>query len=80
MFSKGYDSFLRLLVQARKRTGLTQAGLAARLGRPQSYVSKYEHGERRIDIIEFLEIAEATKIDPGTFITDLRRRMKKDRH
>jgi transcriptional regulator with XRE-family HTH domain len=52
------------LVQARKSKDLTQADLADRLGRPQSFVSKYERGQRRLDVVEMIEIAEVLKIDP----------------
>ncbi|MFT8809054.1 helix-turn-helix domain-containing protein [Gluconobacter sp.] len=45
-----------LLVEARKTGGMTQAELAASLGKPQSFVAKYENGERRIDVIEFADI------------------------
>lgn len=45
-----------LLVEARKAKGLTQAELATALGKPQSFVAKYENGERRIDVIEFVDI------------------------
>jgi transcriptional regulator with XRE-family HTH domain len=48
-----------LLVQARSDAGLSQVDLAARLNRPQSYVSKYESGERRLDLVEFIEVTEA---------------------
>ena len=48
----------QLLVEARQAAGLTQAELAARLRRPQSYVSKYESGERRLDVIELIEAAD----------------------
>ena len=48
-----------LLVQARSDAGLSQVDLAARLHRPQSYVSKFESGERRLDVVEFIEVAEA---------------------
>lgn len=51
-----------LLVEARKATGLTQAELADALGKPQSFVAKYENGERRIDVIEFVDIASALGI------------------
>ena len=47
---------------------LTQAQLAARLERPQSFVAKYEGGERRLDVIEFMEVAEAIGFDPAEFI------------
>ena len=51
---------------------LTQAHVAARLERPQSFVAKYEGGERRLDVIEFLEVAEAIGFDPTEFIRRLR--------
>lgn len=51
-----------LLVEARKAKGLTQAELAAALGKPQSFVAKYENGERRIDVVEFIDIATALDV------------------
>lgn len=59
-----YKEFRELLIESRKAGNLTQAGLAARLGKPQSFVSKYERGERRLDVIEFGEVARALNIDP----------------
>jgi transcriptional regulator with XRE-family HTH domain len=47
------------LVNARERAGFTQQQLADKLGKHQSFVAKYEGGERRIDVIEFLHIARA---------------------
>jgi transcriptional regulator with XRE-family HTH domain len=55
-------------IQARKSAGLTQVGLADRLGRPQSFVSKYERGERRLDVIEFCEVCRALGVDPVAFL------------
>ena len=52
IYSKEYKAFLGRLRQARIAAGLTQAEVATRLGRPQSYVSKCESGERRVDVIE----------------------------
>lgn len=72
VFSPEYDRFKRLLIEARKASGLTQADVAQVLGRPQSYVSKYERGERRLDIIEFLAVADAIGIDPIQVIDDIR--------
>ena len=54
-----YATFRAMLIEARERNRLTQVEVAARLGRPQSYVSKYERGERRLDIIEFLDVAKS---------------------
>ncbi len=48
--------------------------LAAKLGRPQSYVSKYENGERRLDLLEFLEITEILGIKVAEFVRRLKAR------
>jgi transcriptional regulator with XRE-family HTH domain len=61
--SDKYAEFLKMVVAARQAVGLTQQQLADVLRKPQSYVSKYERGERRLDVIEFLEIASALKMD-----------------
>jgi len=51
------------MVTARNRAGMTQADLARELGRPQSFVSKYETAERRLDPIEFVKITQLLKAD-----------------
>ena len=63
-FSREYKVFCEALKEAREGAGFTQQDLAARLHRPQSYISKYESGERRLDVIEFLRIAKVLKADP----------------
>jgi transcriptional regulator with XRE-family HTH domain len=60
-----------LLVVQRKTAGLTQTVLAQRLGKPPSYVAKYELGERRLDVLEFLDIAAAIGFDPSEVIRAL---------
>ena len=55
---------IELLVAAREKARLTQQQLADRLGKPQSFIAKYEGGERRIDVIEFLAITRALQVDP----------------
>lgn len=62
--SPGQRAFRQLMVEARKSQGLTQHELARRLKKPQSFVAKYEGGERRIDVMEFLAIARAIGADP----------------
>ena len=52
-----YKALLVALREARERQGMSQADLAKRLGRRQQFVSKYEAGERRLDVIEFIDIA-----------------------
>lgn len=62
------DQKLReLLIGARRKAGLTQAEVAEQLGRPQSFVAKYE-GERRLDVIEFIQIAKDLGADPTLII------------
>jgi transcriptional regulator with XRE-family HTH domain len=62
--SAEHRAFCALLIIARRKAGLKQVEVAERLGRPQSYVAKYEGGERRLDVIEFLAIARAIGNDP----------------
>ncbi len=52
------------LIAARKKAGLTQQDVADRLGRPQSFVAKYEGGERRLDVVEFAQVVTALGGDP----------------
>ena len=66
--TRQYRVFLDWLIQARKDAGLTQQQVADKLGRPQSFVAKYEGGERRLDVVEFLEIANLLDADPHGII------------
>jgi transcriptional regulator with XRE-family HTH domain len=63
-----------LLIAARKKAGLTQQEVADRLGRPQSFVAKYEGGERRLDVVEFLQVAAAVNGDPARILRTLQAR------
>lgn len=62
-FATPYLELQRLLVEARQARGLTQAEVAAHLQVPQSFVSKYERGERRLDIVELLQILRILELD-----------------
>lgn len=64
VFTERYKLFLSFLISARETKGLSQHQLAKKLKKPQSFVSKYERAERRLDVIEFLDIAKALEIDP----------------
>ena len=59
--SAAYRLFLKRLREARLAAGLTQAQVAAKLQRPQSYVSKCESGERRVDVVELQRFAQLYK-------------------
>lgn len=62
--SRAHRALCALLAEARAEAGLTQRDLALRLKRPHSYVAKIEGGERRIDVLEFIEVARALRLDP----------------
>jgi transcriptional regulator with XRE-family HTH domain len=62
---------MELLVAARDKAGLTQIQLAERLGKPQSFVSKYETGERLLDVIEFIWIARKLDFDPARAVREI---------
>lgn len=68
MHSHQYQIFRSLLVAAREECGLTQVEIAEKLCKPQSFVSKYERGERRLDFTEFMELANLLEIDAANFV------------
>lgn len=68
---KEYERFRALLVEARLGAGMTQSEVASELGQPQSYVSKYERGERRLDVVEFLKVARIIGFNPIDMISEL---------
>ena len=67
-----YELFRKLMIQAREQSGLTQVQVAGALGKPQSFVSKYERGDRRLDFSEFAEIADVLGIDIAEFVATYR--------
>jgi transcriptional regulator with XRE-family HTH domain len=77
VFTPEYAHFAARIVEIRKAAGLTQVELALRLGRPQSYVSKYERGERRLDVLEFLAVTRALDTDAAGFVAELERLREK---
>lgn len=70
--TKRYRLFRQILVEARTKRKWTQARLAQRLGRLQTFVSKYERGARRLDVVEFLEVAKALRLDPHKVLDQIR--------
>lgn len=68
--SAEYARLIELLVAVRQKSGIRQQALAKKLGRPQSFIAKYEGGERRIDVIEFIAITRALGADPVKLFRD----------
>ena len=65
------EKFLLLLKETRQKHGVTQVELAEKLGVPQSFVSKYESGERQLDILELRQICQFIGISFDNFIHQL---------
>lgn len=66
-----YVALTNLLRDERKKASMTQAKLAKKLRRPQSYVSKYERGDRRLDVVELIEVAQVIGFDLPEFLQKL---------
>lgn len=69
--STQYQIAINWLVNQRHLSGVTQSELSERLNKHQSYVSKYENGERRLDIVEVIDICNALGVDAHDLINSL---------
>lgn len=69
--SPGHLALMAALKQARLDAGLTQTELADRLERPQSFVAKYENGERKVEVVEFVQIVRAIGCDGRAILDDV---------
>lgn len=67
------------LASARQRAGLTQAQVARSLRKPQSFVSSYERGQRRLDLLEFLRVADAIGTDATAEFESIQKAAKRGR-
>jgi transcriptional regulator with XRE-family HTH domain len=68
VYSKEYRDIIERLKTARIESGLSQQEVADRLGKPQSYISKIESGERRLDVVEIKKFALVYKKDINLFM------------
>jgi transcriptional regulator with XRE-family HTH domain len=71
--SARHRRLIEAIVEARKAAGLSQRALAARLRRSPSYISKFEAGERRLEVCEFVDVCAAVGADPMEIVRQLRR-------
>ena len=67
-YTPAYEGLLAALTEARLESGLSHAQMAARLGRPRSFIGKYETGERRLDVVETFVIIRALGHEPLAFL------------
>jgi transcriptional regulator with XRE-family HTH domain len=75
VFTDANSVVVEALVAARKAAGLRQQDVAERLGKPQSFVSRIEGGQRRVDILEFYALAVAVKADPADLFASIAKRL-----
>ena len=66
--SARHRALIAAIVEARRAAGLTQRQLADKLGRSDSFVWKIEAGERRVDVLEFIEIARCLRADAAELL------------
>jgi transcriptional regulator with XRE-family HTH domain len=72
IYTDRHRKLCELLKMQRKAAGLTQTVVAKRLAKPPSYVAKYEGGDRRLDLLEFMDVAAAIGFDPCKLIRALK--------
>jgi transcriptional regulator with XRE-family HTH domain len=70
IYTSEHKAIINRLIQARKETGLTQAEIARKINRTQSYMSKIEAGQRRLDITQIKLLAEIYKKNISFFLED----------
>lgn len=70
-FTESYRRLLDMLVELRRRSGMTQMDLAKRLKKQQSFVSNMERGVRRLDVIEYCVIARVLDGNPISMISEI---------
>lgn len=75
MYSRQHLAVLKVLRQIREEAGLTQAELASKIEHPQSYVSKYENGERRLNIVDLVVLCEALNVSLTSFAAKLEKEL-----
>lgn len=75
LHGESYAAFVRLIVERRKDSGLSQQEVADAMGWPQSFIAKVEKRERRLDAVEFIKLAAAIGFDPAKVIRELQKVM-----
>lgn len=76
IFGDEYESIVTTLIEARMQAGLSQRQLARRLGRSQSHVCMIERRQRRMEIVEFCNIAAALRLEPEALFARVLRRIR----
>lgn len=75
IFGGDHRHLVEVLVQARQKAGLTQAQLANRVQKDQTFISIIERGQRRVDVLEFVALARAMEADPARLFAEVLKRL-----
>ena len=75
IFGGDHRHLVEVLVQARQKAGLTQAQLADRVQKDQTFISIIERGQRRVDVLEFVALARAMEADPARLFAEVLKRL-----
>jgi transcriptional regulator with XRE-family HTH domain len=70
IFEGAHSTLVEILLEARRRRGLTQAELAERVAKDQTFISLIERSQRRVDVLEFIALAKAMGSDPEELFRD----------
>lgn len=79
VFTGAHQHIVDVLVEARRQSGLTQAQLAAKVGKDQTFVSLIERSQRRVDVLEFYALAKAMGESPEQLFAVVGERLSNDR-
>lgn len=79
VFTHEYRVFTRLLREMRQKAGLTQTALAEQVGQSQSYISKWERGDLRLDLVQLRELCQGMGVSLSAFVTEFESRVTKKR-
>jgi transcriptional regulator with XRE-family HTH domain len=71
--SRRHKALIAILIAKREAAGLTQTELAAALGEYQSFVARLESGERRVDVVELIQLAHVLQFDTGAVVREVER-------
>ena len=74
--SARHRALIDLLIAKREKAGLTQHELAAQIGQYQSFVARMESGQRRIDVVELIELSEILDFDAAHVVREIARTSK----
>jgi transcriptional regulator with XRE-family HTH domain len=78
IFGGDHRHLVAVLTEARQDSGLTQAELAKRVGKDQTFISIIERGQRRVDVLEFVALARAMETDPAQLFERVAGRLSKN--